>query len=291
MKKHLLSYACKAALTLAVCWLFILGVRWALNEGLNHLMTVWGVNAANLTLAPGWVQLVVYGYASGSSAIAQGLMIPLAALCVRILDKRTLAWGRGAVRGAGVGIFLGAVLVALLALLDAVRFGGSILRPDFSWAILSPLALYLASALGGEALFRGALLGLGPDVPGWVKMTVSTLAFALMTAPLEPLALISALLMGALMCLIYQRTRGFGAGALLRSGLYIVLYGIMGCAGGVAGAPYETYPSQLDRLSGGASGPMSGLLFFALLIVLAIALVRRGLNVRDTLDFDQSAHR
>lgn len=270
----------RAALILAAFYLLPLGIALALGALMNAFFGVWGVTQDNILRAPVWIRLIS-GHWAEWVTIAQNLaLLPLAFSLSRLWGARRLAKGGLALKGFLLGVASALALAGTLLLIDGLRMGRPMTRPQFTWELLIPLAMYFCAALGTEVLLRGALTQALAPWPLWARSFLGAAAFALLTAPAwNGLALVNLFLLGLLLQFTAEKTGGYLAGALARFGLYTVLYVVLGCAGSASVALYECYPAGHDLLSGAAQGPLGGLLAT---LAMAVALAWIGvLYIRE----------
>ncbi len=274
MKKWMkpLAFALAAA---ALSSLAALGVTAGLGKLGDSLVRAWGVTGANLHLAPIWVQLIAGSLGTWVRAAGWLAVLALAAGFSRLGLKRKLRWGNKCLFWALAGLALGISWMALLRALDAVRWGESLLGPDFDMGMLASLLYYASSALGAQALCLGVVYQALRDLKRLAAALIASALLSLLTAPFLPIALVNAFLSGLILCALYDQTGGILAGAAFVFSRDLVLFAVAGAAGGVGHALYEAYPSGFDVLSGGGAGPMNGLVATALFSGLLAVLMRR----------------
>ena len=100
------------------------GISWGLGSAFSALFDLWGVNAANLHLAPAWARVVVNHYGSAVSLVSSAGVIAIAVLLCRF-GLREKPGIRFSGRDLGIGSAVGAVVVAasvgLFLLVDSMR--------------------------------------------------------------------------------------------------------------------------------------------------------------------------
>lgn len=199
--------------------------------------------------------------------------------------------GRAAARGAGLGLCLIAVVWTLELGLGLYRLAGA-LRLEAE--LLSLLFVLFVAALLEELLFRGYLLqvmiqetGRGPGI------AISSLVFGLAhhTNPdADALSTFNTALAGALLALVYARTRSLWPPTLLHLAWNYTLGPLLGTPVSGVELPTSLVVSELTELgrelwplSGGEYGPEGGLVLTVLLVPLIAWLWVRGDTTGDAI--------
>lgn len=266
------------ALTVLVPGMLIYpGIRLGLSALMNRMFDIWGVTQDNILRAPVWIRLIS-GYWNEWVCAAQGIAAwALARLLCRAAGGGKLRRGAGAFGGLTAGACAALLLASALWALDALRMGRRLQDAGWSLELLIPVGMYFLTALGSEALLRGALRQSLAPYPEWLTKALGAIAFAALTLPaFDAVTVVNYLLLGLLLEEISRKTDGYLAGAALRFSLSVMLYTILGCKGGAGPALYEMYPAALDLLSGVNLGPMSGLMATGGLIAALAARYLRG---------------
>ena len=149
-------------------WLLLAGCAahllwaWAVSYGLgaafSALFDVWGVNAANLHLAPAWARFIMNHYGSAISLVSSAGVIAVSALMLRFLPGRKFClrfsgrdFGFGSAAGAGVV----AVSAGLFLLTDSMRIDA---QNTFGADAIVFLPVCLAAVCAEEAFCRAFVL-------------------------------------------------------------------------------------------------------------------------------------
>ncbi len=265
----------KLVFALSAVLLAAWAVPTAMTALFGRLFEVWGVTSESAARAPGWAQLL-YGGFSYVSGFAQGAAIFLAArLMGRALGAR-VEMGKGFHLGivAGAGTAFG--LLALLRLLDVMRFGHALTRPALS-ALTPMLMTFLVAQALGAAMATGLI---GEILSGWHKAFAyagSALLYALLFGRWTPIGLLSGALFGLLLWLMREKKGGIAPAFGFLSAFSLLTVGVFGMPPWSQGALYETYHVSKPWLTGGGAGPWAGLLLPMILLsfIAALALPNR----------------
>lgn len=264
-------------LAFAIAAVFL--AAWAVPMGatvlFGRLFEVWGVTSENVARAPGWAQLLYGGFAYVSGFL-QGAAIWLAArLMGRALGAR-VEMGKGLCAGIAAGAVAAFGLLALLRLLDVMRFGHALTRPAFSALTPMLMAFLVAQALG--AVMATGMIG--EILSGWHKSAAyagCALLYALLFGRWTPIGLLSGALFGGLVWLTRENKGGVAPATGFLSVFSLLTVAVFGMPPWSQGALYETYHVSKPWLTGGEAGHWGGLLLPAvfLLLIAGLALPSR----------------
>lgn len=262
----------RLTIALAAVLLAAWAVPTAMTALFGRLFDVWGVTSESVTRAPGWAQLL-YGGFTYVSGFAQGAAIWLAARLVgRALGAR-VEMRKGLLAGIAVGVGVALGMLAILRLLDVMRFGHALTRPALSALTPMLMAFLVAQALG--AVVAVALIG--EILSGWHRALAyagSALAYALLFGRWTPIGLMSGALFGGLIWLTREKKGGVAPALGFLTAFSVLTASVFGMPPWSQGALYETYHVSKPWLTGGGAGPWAGLLLPAILLLLIAALVR-----------------
>ena len=262
------------AVSLLCCAAVALGARYALAAGCSALFHAWNIDAGNALRAPGWARLFYTWQGSAVTAVVSALLLA-ACLPLRQLWQAGNAddskharrlWNRDGlgVKGllwSGCGGLLTVLILAALCLIpDSSRLSWPLNRPNLTSGLPFVAVVSLLGVLAEECFTKGVLFdGLEARWGGiWATACACAASFAL-GGGLGGGAIyaVNAVLLALLGCALYAR---FGLWAAVG---FRWLWSL-GCAfllgfGGSGMAVYRLYRVSEALLTGGASGPMTGL--------------------------------
>ena len=267
-----------AAAALGVGFLFTSGYHWLTAR----LFAAWGVTSANLSLAPGWVQFVVQNAAILGAMLLNGAIALLALGLLRLQTCERPKWGRGLPSGLALGALIAALALLLFRLIDAMRFGYALYRPQFSASTPLLFAYCALAALGAELLSRGfalrALLRSNRRALAYLVSVLFQVILYGLTEQVSAISLLNCALWGLLAALLYERTGGVACAWGLQFALQALTAGVLGMPPRAPGALFELYSGASNWLTGGDAGLNAGIyltLVFSALIAWYVWTGRR----------------
>ncbi len=266
------------AVSLVCCTIVTVGVRLALGAAFTGLFRAWGVDAATVTRAPTWAQLVYRWHGSAvtlASAIAliglsmwlRGLWTGSGALPLSRSEEenRRSTTGQCALF-ALIGLAAAALVLAVSILPDSIRAERA--APRLTWTLPVMLVVAFISTLAEELFTKRVLYdGIASRWGTLWATLVSAAGFFLMAGGYagNVLSAVNVALLGSLCCLVYARN-GLWASVGLRFGWTAATVFLMGFGGGEASV-WRFYGVSEGLLTGGDAGPVYGLYMTILLIV------------------------
>lgn len=269
------------AASLFLYGLIAAAARYGLVRAFGALFKAWGVNDANIHLAPAWARAVYVWHGSLATLTFAILTLPLVRWLRGLwgLDPRFVEAPKGRLwRSALTGAVAALIVAALCLLPDSSRLLWPLGAPRLSWTLPVLAALSLATAFAEEAFTKRVLHdGLSGRWKGIWTAAVVCAVFWLTNGGYAGgvVGAVNVLLMGWMGCALYARF-GLWASVGFRWGWSLVNAFLLGFGGGEA-AVYRLYGVSEALLTGGDAGPMFGLwatMMFAGLI-LAMTLKRK----------------
>ena len=255
------------------CYVLVaVATRYGLIRAFRALFDVWGVDSANIHLAPVWARMV---YAWHDAFLA--LVFAAATLLIARWLRRL--WGLGmplvqAPRGelwrsALAGVLSVALVAALCLLPDSMRLEWPLTEPVIGWR-LPVAALFSLISVTAEEIFTKRVLydGLGERWNAlWASVVVCAVSWLTGGLAGSAVGILNGLLLGWVGCALYS-LGGLWTSVGFVWGWRFAMTCILGFGGGEASV-YRLYGVSEALLTGGDAGPMHGLWATALLACIA----------------------
>jgi len=248
-----------------------LGSAILLSRLMLSMFSSWGVNNANIALAPGWVQYLTIYQAELLTAVPTLIASAAAWFALRCYRRRTSApSARTTAAAFTAGVAAAMALMVIFLLADSMRITSPVpeLTPDIVLLLLFSL---ITSVFESIAVFGYVRLMADRHInrlAGHVAAAVTFFIFG-MVGFVSVGAAINSLLIGLALSLIAERYSLFACAAL-RTGWLWTVCALAGFPENVRGV-FTMYPVSENFLTGGYAGPEGG--FAVALICAAIIAV------------------
>ena len=248
------------------------GVLWLGGSVFGALFAAWGLTNENLSRAPVWAQQVVIWHTDFTYALAYGASMAAAVVWFR---GKTKARGKEILRGAALGLGLGAALTAIAFMFDSMRLERPLSEPAFSAQHLSALIVLTLGSLSSEALTRRLVFASVRERFGRLAAYAAAAALSLLLSGAweHPMGLAGSALMSIAAGALYERG-GMPASAALTAGWSAWTAWLFAWPDAGASGIYRMYTVSDAWLTGGNAGADCGLGAAIGWLIIAAVLLR-----------------